>query len=172
MLCLILYRNNMDLFLLYSILISWCIPNYCDPFFLLMCLLCYMGDVMIMRWYYFLCLLLLLYHVKWHTVISQIPIFSNSMQIYWNSRACKLPCKIPYFIAKIRVRVCRIEWTLTIDNLDGMLLREYACIKSWIRDDLVSFASDDTPAARTPNQLRVTFSVKEVSHESADLQDW
>ena len=30
-------------------------------------------------------------------VISQILIFSISMQSYWNSRACKLPCKIPLF---------------------------------------------------------------------------
>ena len=83
-------------------------------------------------------------------VISQIPIFSISKQICWYNWACKLPCKNPYFIAKIRVRVCEIEWTLTTDKLVGLLLREYASIKNWIGDGLISFASGETPAARTP----------------------
>ena len=38
-----------------------------------------------------------------------------------------------------------------------MLLREYACIKSWIGDELISSTFGETPAARTPDQLRVTF---------------
>ena len=67
-----------------------------------------------------------------YSVISRIPIFYNSKQICWYNRACKLPCKNPYIIAKIRVRVCEIEWTITTDKLAGLLLREYASIKSWI----------------------------------------
>ena len=52
-----------------------------------------------------------------------------------------------------------------------MLLREYACIKSRSGDELVLSASGDTSAARTQNQLRVTFSVKEVSVEAKNLQE-
>ena len=94
------------------------------------------------------------------------------MQIFWYNGACKLPCKNPYFIAKIRVRVCEIEWTLTTNKLTGLLLRGYASIKNWIEDGLISSASGETPAARTPDQIRVTFSVREVFDEAADLQNW
>ena len=48
--------------------------------------------------------------------ISQILIFSISKQLCGYNWAYKLPGKNPYFIGKIRVRVCEIGYTLTTDN--------------------------------------------------------
>ena len=69
-----------------------------------------------------------------------MPIFSISKQKGWYNWACKLPCKNPYFIGKIRVRVCEIEWTLTTDKPAGLLRRKYASTESWIGDELISSA--------------------------------
>ena len=81
-------------------------------------------------------------------------------------------CNIPN--TDILLILCKITERVGHANTDKpaeMLLREYACIKSRSGDELVLSASGDTPAARTPNQLRVTFSVKEVSDEVENLQD-
>ena len=62
--------------------------------------------------------------------------------------------------------------TLTTDKLTEILLREYACIKSRSGDELVLSTFGDTLAAHTQDQLRVTFSVKEVPVEAENLQEW
>ena len=80
--------------------------------------------------------------------------------------------KFPILQLKLGLGFAGQNITLTTDKLDKMLLREYAHIKSRFGDDLVPFAFGDTPVARTQNQLRVTFSVKEVSVEVENLQEW
>ena len=50
------------------------------------------------------------------TEISRILIFSISKQLCGYNWAYKPPGENPYFIGKIRVRVCKIECTLTTDN--------------------------------------------------------
>ena len=82
--------------------------------------------------------------------ISQIPIFSISKQKGWFSWPCKLPCKNPYFIGKIRVRVCETEWTLTTDKPVKLLRIKCASPENWIGDGQTSSAHSEPPAARTP----------------------
>ena len=83
-------------------------------------------------------------------VISQIPIFSISKQKGWYNWACKLPCKNPYFIGKIRVRVCEIEWTLTTDKPTELLRRKYASTGYWIGNRWISFAPGEPQQQDTP----------------------
>ena len=80
--------------------------------------------------------------------------------------------KFPILQLKLGLGFAGQNVTLTTDKSAEMLLREYACIKSRFGDELVPSASGDTPAACTQNQLRVTFSVKEVSVEAENLQEW
>ena len=80
--------------------------------------------------------------------------------------------KLPILQLKLGLGFAGSDVTLTTDKLAEMLPREYACIKSRSSDELVLSASGYTPAARTQNQLRVTFSVKEMSVEAENLQEW